>query len=196
MSGPSITLQTLAPLLVALVVASVAAMAYGAGIGDRTLTAGAAAGLIAALIAAALWVNVPVWRAPESFRDDAIGYARRNTRLAALVYAWGAAAMLAVYEWSGLEWRHGWQYGTLMALVAAALILYVRRLGTHPVMPPLWLTMLHAAAATAALVFLVGTNKLATVKGDWAANDVFLYGGIGIVAVCLIAVVTQARLGR
>jgi hypothetical protein len=64
----------------------------------------------------------------------------------------------------------------------------------RPVMPPAWLTVLHGLAALCALVYLIGTGKLATAKDDWAANDVFLFGGIAILALCVIAAVTQARL--
>ena len=83
-----------------------------------------------------------------------------------------------------------------MALFAAALIYYVWRLGERPVMPPLLLTILHGAAAFCGLVFLIGSGKLATRKDDWVANDVFLFGGLAILAICIFTAITQARIGK
>lgn len=190
------SLQRVAPILVFLLVLSVTAMVLGAGRDDFVLTALAAAAYAALIITMALLVNVPAWRRSAEASADAVGLVRRNVRLAALIYSWGGAAMFAVYSLSGLEWRHGWQYGLGMALIAAGLILYVRRLGERPVMPPLLLTALHGAAALCGLVFLIGTGKLATIKDDWVANDVFLFGGIAILALCVIAVITQVRLAN
>ena len=43
--------------------------------------------------------------------------------LAALVYAWGATAMFAIYSLSGLYWRHWWEYGAGMSLIAGCILL-------------------------------------------------------------------------
>ena len=197
--GPQ-SLQTLVPWIVALLVASVAVMVFGAARGDQTVVAAAAAFFATAMIATAVRINAPAWQKSNEAASaaDAPGLARRNTRLAALVYAWGGAAMLGVYSLAGLSWRHGWQYGLAMAIVAALLLLYVRHLGrqVRPEMPPLALTLLHGAAAAVGLGFLVGSGKLATTKGDWAANDVFLGGGVAIVLLCVVAGVTQSRLSK
>jgi hypothetical protein len=118
--------------------------------------------------------------------------------LAALVYAWGASALFAVYSLSDVSWRHAFQYGSGAALFAAGLGIYGYRLGRMqiPSIPPLYLTVFHGLAAAGGLVYLIGGGKLDTVKGDWAANEVFLWGGIAIVALCIISVVTQSRLNR
>ncbi len=190
------SLQRVAPVLVLLLVLSVTAMVLAAGRDDYVVTALAAAAYAAIIVAAALRVNVPAWKRPAEVSGDSVGLMRRNIRLAALVYSWGAAAMLAVYSLSGLEWRHGWQYGFAMALFAAALITYVWRLGERPAMPPLLLTVLHGAAAFSGLAFLIGSGKLATHKDDWVANDVFLFGGLAILAICIFTAITQVRIGK
>ena len=196
----TLSMKPLVPILVAVLLASVAFMVFGAAGGNQNLVAGAATFFGVAVIVAALRINAPIWQRSNNV-DAAVegpAIARRNTRLAALVYAWGGAAMLGVYSLSGLSWRHGWQYGLAMATVAALLMLYVRRLGNQPrpEMPPLALTLLHGLAAAAGLGFLVGTGKLATTKGDWAANDVFLCGGIVILALCIMSAITHLRLSR
>jgi hypothetical protein len=157
--------------------------------------AGAAAAAYAALVLlVALAVNWPAWRSPQVFAAGAVGMTRRNARLAALVYAWGAAAMFAIYHLSGLTWRHGWQYGLLMALCAGGLLIYVRQLGGRREAPALGLTLLHGAAALCALAYLIGTGKLDTLKSDWAANHVFLFGGLSILALNVFAAITHVRL--
>lgn len=188
--------QRIAPGLVLGLVASVTAMVLGAGRDDRTLTALAAVAFVGVIAGAAFRINADALRSGTERVADSVDLMRRNIRLAALVYVWGAAAMLAIYSLSGLEWRHGWQYGFAMALIAAGFLLYVRRLGTRPAMPPLALTALHGTAAFLGLIFLAGTGKLSTPKDDWAANDVFLSGGVAIVALCLVAGITQVRLSR
>jgi hypothetical protein len=56
--------------------------------------------------------------------------------------------------------------------------------------------MLQGIAAVAGLVFLIGSGKLETVRPDWAANQIFLFGGLTIVGLSAIAVVTQRKLMR
>jgi hypothetical protein len=58
------------------------------------------------------------------------------------------------------------------------------------------MTLLHAAAAAGGLVYLIGTGKLETLKGDWAANNVFLMGGLAILTISLIAALAQWRLTK
>lgn len=190
------SLQRVAPILVLLLVISVTAMVLTAGRDDRFMTSLAAASYVAVIIGVALFINIPSWMSPAAFAADYVGMMRRNIRLAALIYAWGGAVMLAVYSLSGLDWRHGWQYGLAMGLAAAGLLGYVSKLASRATPPRMRLTMLHGAAALCGLAFLIGTGKLDTLKDDWVANDVFLYGGLGIVAVCAISLITQLRLSR
>jgi hypothetical protein len=191
-------LQALAPLLAAALLLSLSAMILG-GAGEERVVAAVAAGLFAAVvIGAALTINAPSWRnGPAGHTlDPGPRLMQANIGLAALVYGWGALAFLAVYYLTHLSWRHAWQYGLGAALFAAALSAYGRRLNGmgRAAMPPLTLTVLHGLAAALALFYLIGTGKLATVKSDWAANDIFLFGGLAIVALCAIATTTQIRL--
>lgn len=188
------SLQRLAGVVVVGLLASVAAMTLAAANGERLMTGVAAAAFAALVLVVAIAVNRPAWQTPQALAADAVGMVRRNARLAALVYAWGAAAMFAIYHLSGLAWRHGWQYGLGMALLSGVLLAFVHRLGGRSKVPPLALTLLHGAAALCALIYLVGTGKLETVKTDWAANHVFLFGGLAIVALNVIAAITQVRL--
>jgi hypothetical protein len=169
----------------------------GAGRGDKFNPALASGLFAAAVIAASLWINAPLWfRRSSGLGELAIKAALVcNIWLAALIYAWGAIALFAVYSLSDLVWRHSWQYGLGAALFAAGVSFYANSLDreTNAVLPPLYLTAVHGLAAAGGLVYLVGTGKLATHRDDWAANDVFLAGGLAIVALCLIAAVTQIR---
>ncbi len=194
----SAPLRQLTPWLLVALALSVSTMVLGAGRGDRLVTALGSAGLAAVVLATAIAINAPLWRAHPD-QADCDGAVKptieANIWLAAFTYAWGASALFAVYTLSDLSWRHAWQYGAGAALVALCLALYVeglrRREAANP--PPLYLTGLHGLAATSWLVYLVGSGKLATLKGDWAANDVFLAGGLAIVAICIVSAITQTR---
>ena len=193
------SLRKFIPLLVAVLLISVAAMFMGASANDRALTLWAATIFPVAAILTALVINVAALSSAEAgMPDQILGLFRRNTRLVALLYAWGAAALLSIYSFSGLTWRHGWQYGLAMTLIAAALIAYVQRLGKAPAMEPapVWMTLLHGTAAAGAVALLLASGKLETVKRDWAANDVFLMGGMAIFAISLISAFTQWRLSK
>jgi len=123
--------------------------------------------------------------------------------LMGLTYAWGAAALTAIYLLSGVRWQHGLQYAAGMAVFALVLFAFAREivrpesrlrspLGRHR---SLQLTIVHGAAAALGLAFLVSAGKLASAKGDWPANQVFLVGGLVILALCIVAGITQRRLG-
>ena len=203
---PRASLSGLMPALITVLLASAGAMWAAAGAGNRLLSFAAAGAFGTSIVLAALRTNVPLWRGAQppgaSHRLQAEAM-RRNARIAALVYAWGAAAMFAVYMLSGLAWRHGWQYGSGMALIAGAFLAYVHamRLGSALRTPralrlAAGFTVLHAAGAAGGLRFLLGAGKLATIKGDWAANHVFLAGGTAILALCALTLVTHVVLAR
>jgi hypothetical protein len=196
------SLQKLMPWLVGLLVASALAMRWSTFHDARGISAGAALLFVAAVVAAGFLINRQALRDPGREGRAQFHMLRRNTRLTALVYAWGAAAMLAVYALGALKWRHGWQYATAMALVAALLLWLVDRMGRpgnsldtiesfRRVVP---IAALHGALVTAGLAFLLLSGKLATVKGDWAANHVFLAGGIGVVLLSVLTSITHQRL--
>jgi len=198
---PRISLRPLLPWLLLASALSITMMVLGAGRGDQFLPS-IAAGLLVALVAGTgLGINAPLWSKTTGVaaRNDGASSIREalrcNVWLAALVYAWGASALFAVYSLSDLAWRHSFQYGTGAAVFAAGLGIYGLRLGSknNNSMPPLILTIIHGLAAFGGLIYLLGTDKLETAKGDWAANEVFLWGGFAIVALCLMSTVTQTR---
>lgn len=206
-SGSYTTGVSLRPLLPWLLLASalsITMMVLGAGRGDRFLPALSAGLLVALVVGTGLGINAPLWSRSSgaAARQDSLAAIhealRCNVWLAALVYAWGASALFAVYSLSDLVWRHGFQYATGAAIFAACLGIYGYRLGRAPrtTAPPLILTIIHGAAAAGGLVYLIGTDKLGTLRGDWAANEVFLWGGFAIVGLCLMSAVTQTRVTR
>jgi hypothetical protein len=201
-----VSLGAIVYALVAVLLASAAAMWAAAETGNRLLSLAAAGAFGTAVVLAALRTNMPVWRAAPppgrapQLQADAM---RRNARLAALVYAWGAAALFAVYMLSGLAWRHGWQYGSGMALIAGSFLVYVHAMGPgsalrgpRSLLHAAVFTVLHGLGALAGLGFLLNSGKLATVKGDWAANHVFLAGGSAIAVLCVLTLVTHVKLGE
>lgn len=194
------SLQPLIALVVVTLVLSAGAITYGAMHNVRTLAVAAAVAFAIAVILVTGRVNRPHWTAHEGDRPDRTLFhaMRRNTRLAALVYAWAALSFYAVYGLSGVKWQHGFQYGTAAALIAGGLLYYVHRMGEpgRDVAPPRALTVLHGLAVAGGLVFLIASGKLATLKGDWPANYIFLFGGLTLVSLCAISYRTQARLER
>ncbi len=202
--APGISLRPLLPWLLLASALSITMIVLGAGRGDRFLPSIAAGLLVALVVGTGLGINAPLWSRTtgSSARPDGLAAVREalrcNVWLAALVYAWGASALFAVYSLSDLVWRHGFQYGLGATIFAASLGVYGFRLGrvkTLPI-PSLMLTAIHGFAAAGALLYLVGTGKLDTTKGDWAANEVFLWGGFAIIALCVMSAVTQTRITR
>lgn len=188
------SLKRLILFVVAALVASAGIMVWAALRVDHPLSSLAACLFAGFVVCVALAVSVPHWRSAPS-TIEAAATSRRMTRLAALVYAWGAASFFAIYGISNLEWRHWWQYGLGAALLAAGLLTYANRKTAdgHWQMPPIGLTALHGGAVAGGLVYLVAGGKLTTAKDDWAANDIFLWGSAAIMLLCLIAAITQLR---
>ncbi len=200
------TFDRLAPMLMAALLASAGAMTLCAAWQVRGLSALAAALSAILCVAAAVHLNAPLWHAPADGVDaDAPRAAlRQSTLLIVLVYAWGAIALFLIYRISGLYWRHGWQYGLAAALLAAAHANSVRRLAREPGPEAVHAATGHAVklaaaeglAIAVALLWLVGSGKLNTLKGDWAANQIFLSGGFAVVCLTAIIVKTHASLTR
>jgi hypothetical protein len=197
----------LRPLLPALLLALVMSIVVG------VLAAGRESGFTLALAVALFGLqmlfatvrsNAPYWQPDASAAQDATIAlcVRRNTLLAALVYAWGAAAVLAIYSLSGLNWRHWWQYGAAIALVASAVFLYAHLLtdeqGAYRTPKALnalmGLTVVQGLAVVGVLVYLIVWGKLATPRSDWAANYVFATGSVTLAVLSAISVLTYRRL--
>lgn len=196
-------LEPIFALLFVAAAASVPVVVGAAAEGNQALSALAAGAFAVIALGSAVRINADPWRKdrPATLAAEASTLAR-NTRLTALIYAWGATVMLAVYTLSGLKWQHGWQYGSSMALVAAGLYGYAallsRESSTMRASAALRriraLTVVHAIAAAAGLTFLVVAGKLWAGKSDWAANHVFMAGGLAVIGVCVISALTQHRL--
>jgi hypothetical protein len=165
------------------------------------MTLALAAGLFAIqVLLAVLRIDVPFWRRARAEQAADFEWAWSNTMLTALAYAWGATAMFTIYSLTGLAWRHWWQYGALLGLFALGALLFAHRLssGSQPTrasslnfLP--FATGLQLAAVATALAYLVSSGKLATEKADWAANVVFLAGGVTVVAISLASLYTYRR---
>lgn len=187
------------PLLV-----SIGGLVAGAANGQRLLAAAAAALGAAFLTLSALLLDASLADGDGLVPAVERKAARANAGLLAVGWGWAGVSMLAVYLLSGLRWQHGWQYGSGMLLVAALIAIYAGSL-RHPESPlaspqalagARWASILQAIAATAALVWLALSGKLATVKDDWAANDIFLAGGAAIVALGVISLFGKAHRAR
>jgi len=200
------SLQPLMPILTLALALSVGAFAWLVGDSNVRAASVAANAFALLLIVVGLRTNSPLWRLPRDriTREAGPVAARRNARLIALAYAWGAAAMFAVYKLVGFKWQHGWQYGSGMALIAALVFLYAHKLGNpassmrtpRALNAMLKVSVLHTAGAALGLGFLFTSGKLASARGDWPANIVFLAGGIAVLTLSAIAVATQMRLKK
>jgi hypothetical protein len=184
----------------------VAAVVAGATL-DRPEVSGLAASFFAlTIVVIGWWVNRPCWSLDRTKPSEsaALMTARRNARLMAITYAWGAIAMLAAYTLTGLRWYHAWQYGLAMALIALLLFLYAVAVGREDsrlrqpsfLLGALQLATVQGAAAVGGVLFLIGSGKLVRLKADWAANHIFLAGGLAIASLSALTVVTQRRLRK
>jgi hypothetical protein len=200
------SVQPYIPWLLAGFVPAVIGQVIGARVGAPWLSGAAAVFLPVMAITVGLKVNAPYWN-PKAARNDPAALAlasRRNARLMAWTWGAGAISMLAVYLLSGLRWQHGWQYGLGMLLIAGLGFLYAVSLGAAGSVwrQPRYLNavaMLAAAqgiAAIAGVMILVLSGKVASQRGDWAANIIFVTGGLAITVLSAIAVRTYARLSH
>lgn len=195
LESEKLSLRPLLPWLLLAAALSVTMMVLGAGRGDRLLPALSAGLLMAFAVGTSLGLNAPLWSGSlAQGKPHAVKSAYRgNVWLAALVYGWGASALFGMYSLSDLVWQHAFQYATGAALFSAGIALYGLHIGrrkSEP-MPRLLGSALHGAAAGGGVVYLVGAGKLATHRGDWAANEVFLWGGLAIVSLCAISALTE-----
>lgn len=196
------TLQPLIPGLVVMMVASIAAIVWAAGEGARDLTFLGALAFPAAAVLVCYLINRPFLARRRTDPGEAIAASRHNARLMAMIYAWGAAAIFAIYSLTELWWWHSWQYALGMAFIACCLMGYVHWMSDarSPLAQPraldltAMLALVQAAAIAGGLVFLIGSGKLASSKPDWPANNVFIGGGVGLVLVSSISAFTHRKL--
>jgi hypothetical protein len=164
---------------------SVVAMVIGVLAANQALAviAGAMFAVVAAVVG---------WRmARATADDDGHALAARSADLLAATWGWSGVAMIACYYLTGLHWQHAWQYGAGMLLIAALVWRYARWRTTpgsrfrqaDMVIAARWLTRLQGLAALAGVVILSLSGKLDAGKQDWAANIVFVAGGLAIFAI-------------
>lgn len=180
------------------------AAAMWAGVKDESYaTVAWSAAAFATFAIAVSWVlNRSQWLSAradgEAWRQQ-LSALRRNGQLSAVVYAWGAVALFAMYALTGLYWQHGLQYAGGMALFSALIYAW-----SHLARPdaalatPQWtkraarLNLVHGGAAAIATVVFLVSGKLWVPRPDWAANIVFVAGGVLITSFCALAAFTHA----
>lgn len=127
--------------------------------------------------------------------------AARFARLIAATWAWAGLAMLACYYLTDLSWQHAWQYGAGMLIVAGLVWRYAEA-RTKPgsrfadatwVAAARWMTRMQGFAALAGVTILALSDKLDPNKQDWAANIVFVAGGLTIYALSMAALRAERR---
>jgi hypothetical protein len=201
--------MTLRPLLPAILLALIMSVVVGVlatGRGSGPTLEAAVALFVLQMCFAMARVNAPFWQAAPTAPDDDLLVACiwGNAVLAALVYAWGATAMFAIYSVSGLVWRHWWQYGAAMSLFAVAILLYAALLtgGRGALRKPralnalIALTAAQGIAMVVALAYLAFSGKLHTPRDDWAANYIFIGGSFALLLLSWTAVLSYRKLKR
>ena len=198
------SLQSLVPWLLMALTASGAGMVYAAANASGAMHAAAAAAFGFVLAGMALWVNRPYWRprTTPAPLDDLVMASRRNARLMMFAYAWGAAAMAADYSLTTLDWRHDWQYALAMGIAATVCLIYAvlvvrpRSIFRRPELLR-WMavtTTVQGGLALIGVVYLVASGKLWTFRSDWAANHIFLIGGLLLALLSALALRTYRKL--
>lgn len=193
------------PWLLATLVAALVAMYLATGALQKAEAATSAAAFAILLITSAIRTNSPLWRRGAvkiaATQREALW---QTTLLIMLAYLWCALAFYAVYLGTTLHWQHGWEYGSAMLLVAVAHAVYLWRLSdpNASVSTPraidraIRLAGCQAIAIAFGLIWLIQSGKLSSVKGDWAANQLFLAGGFAVMCLSVIIIKTNTALSE
>ena len=196
-AGMTPTLLT-GPLVTA-ALARAALMWFGVSGQNYPGTVWSAAAFAAFAVITSFLVNRSFWKAQRD--GEPLAAIRTNALLAAIIYAWGGLAMFVTYKLTDLYWQHGLQYAIGMAAFAALFIWWHResrpggRLASAEwVSRSKILNLVHGGAAAIATVVFLASGKLWADRPDWAANLVFLAGGVSIAALCAFSAVTNAKL--
>ncbi|MEO1207414.1 MAG: hypothetical protein AAFV45_13900 [Pseudomonadota bacterium] len=206
------SLHAYLPIMMLALLMSVVAMIWSVGADARDLTLMIGLMFPACVILVAIAINRrpfehTAWTHSGSEAQAlpvAVSLSQTNARLMALVYAWGGAAMLGCYTLTRLWWWHSWQYGLGMLAIAAGLSVYAwtlgrggSRLGSPSYLnATAWMSVGQAVAAVAGLAFLMSSGKVEAGRADWAANTIFLTGGLGIACLSVLAAFTHWRISR
>lgn len=193
------------PFLLALLAAALVIMFMAASMSRKAEAAAAAAVFAVLLISSAIRTNSPFWRRNAANSGvtprDALW---QTTRLIMLAYLWCALAFYAVYLGTTLHWQHGWEYGSAMLLIALGHAIYLWRLSNpdNSVSAPsaveraVRLSSYQAIAIAVGLIWLIQSGKLSSLKGDWAANQLFLAGGFAVMCLSVIIIKTNSALSE
>ena len=191
--------------LVGAAVAAIAATACAA-VNARGAFELVAVAFALAIVVLAIRENTPLWRGgrPDGAPSPPASALARTTRLTALTYAWCGLTLLAVYLGTRVHWQHGWQYGSVLALIGAGNWIYVSLLeadangkglaAMQQVNAAVALAALQGIAVSGAMIWLISSGKLDTKKGDWAANMIFLAGGLALIVISAVIVKTHLTL--
>lgn len=194
------------PVILLALVVSIMVAVLAAGRGSGWTLALAVALFAVQMLFVALRLNAPFWGSspPATEGPATVACAQNNAVLAALVYAWGAIAMLAIYSLTPLWWRHWWQYGGAMLLIAGAIFLYAAAMagGRAPYRSPralevlMGLTAAQGVAVVVAIFWLVLSGKISTPRDDWAANEIFMGGAAMLAMLSAVSILTYRKLAR
>jgi len=200
------SLRPLLPVILLALVVSIMIAVLAAGRGSGWTLALAVALFAVQMLLVALRINLPYWggNPPAEEAPAPVVCAQSNAVLAALVYAWGAVAMLAIYSLTPLKWQHWWEYGAAMLVIACAILIYANALTTGParLRSPraidilMGLTLAQGVAVVVAILWILLSGKVHTLRGDWAANEIFLGGAAMLAMVSAISIVTHRNLTR
>lgn len=193
------------PWLLATLLAALVAMYLATSGLQKAQAATSAAAFAILLVIAGLRSNSPLWRRGTAKSTATPRQALwLTTLLIMLAYLWCALAFYAVYLGTSLRWQHGWEYGSAMLLVAVGHAIYLWHLydPNASVSTPkaigraVALAALQAVAIACGLLWLIQSGKLSSLKGDWAANQLFLAGGFTVMCLSVIIVKTHSALSE
>jgi hypothetical protein len=175
--------------LVAIALVSLPVIAWAAFTQNRMIAILAAVAFCVHVIASGYSLS----KFGSSNPDSDFTVLQKSVCLSLVTTVWASAALFLAYPIAGLKWIHGWEYGLAFALAATLFASYSQRLSKYQDRPAqqaaieraIKLAAMQAAAIAVTLAWLVASGKLATVKGDWLANDVFVASGVAILALSL-----------
>ena len=185
------------PRLLTTLAAALVAMTVAAGTTHKAESAIAAAVFAIVLVATDLRTNLPLWRRPSE--ATAAGVTQRDTlrqtaQLIMIAYLWCALAFYTIYIGTHVRWQHGWEYGSALMLIALGHVYYLWRIADpndtfstpSAIARAVRLAALQSIAIACGLIWLIASGKLSSLKGDWAANQLFLAGGFAIMCLSMI----------
>lgn len=169
-------------------------MAAGAMLDSRPVTAIACIVTLAAILGAG---SAMLSRQAALTGDTGLrlpNILRGFSELLALTCLWAATSLYLCYGASALRWQHGHQYALGFLVLGTAHGLFFWLLNHHGSLERLshivrWALrglLLEVLLSAAALIWLIGSGKLWTIKKDWAANDVFLASGFAVLGLAYI----------